>query len=90
MSLMVAMSAWRVPVKKERKALTLYKLTPEEAREFRIRAEEAVDNAPAAFRYNVWKGVNARLEEHGLEPIPKPDDLVEDDPLSVNVPPFGR
>ena len=53
-------------------------LSAEEAREFRIRAIEAVNNAPEAYRYNVWKGVNARLEERGLEPLPRPEGLVED------------
>ena len=53
-------------------------LTPEAAREFRERAEEAVYRAPEAFRYNVWKGVNARLQERGLEPIKRPEGLVEE------------
>lgn len=46
--------------------------------EFRERAERAVYQAPEAFRYNVWKGVNARLEERGLEPIPRPEGLIEE------------
>ena len=54
------------------------KLSDEEAKEFRARAEDAVNNAPEAYRYNVWKGVNARLEERGLEPLPRPEGLVED------------
>lgn len=82
MSVMVAMNAW-VSLKNDRRVNVRYKLSPEEAREFRIRAEEAVDNAPAAFRYNVWKGVNARLEERGLQPLPRPDDLVDEDPLGL-------
>ena len=53
-------------------------MTPEEAREFRERAEDAVSRAPEAFRYNVWKGVNARLQERGLEPIERPEGLVEE------------
>jgi len=53
-------------------------LTAEEARIFREKAEEAVYRAPEAFRFNVWKGVNARLAERGLEPIEKPEGLVED------------
>ena len=53
-------------------------MTAEEAREFRERAEEAVFRAPDAFRYNVWKGVNARLQERGLEPIERPEGLVDE------------
>ena len=53
-------------------------LTGEAAAEFRARAEEALANAPEAYRYNVWKGLNARLEERGLEPLPKPPDLPDD------------
>lgn len=50
-----------------------------EAAELRARAEEAVYKAPEQFRYDVWKGVNARLIERGIEPIEKPVDLGEDD-----------
>ena len=53
-------------------------LSDEEAIAFRERAIEAVNNAPEAYRYNVWKGVNARLAERGLEPLPRPEGLVED------------
>ena len=53
-------------------------MTADEAREFRERAEDAVFRAPEAFRYNVWKGVNARLQERGLEPIERPEGLVEE------------
>ena len=56
-------------------------LSDEEARVFRERAEEAVARAPEAYRYNVWKGVNARLEERGLEPLPKPAGMLEDEML---------
>lgn len=62
-------------VGKEKPRITL---TAEEAEEFRQRAEDAVYNAPEDFRYNVWKGVNARLAERGLEPIPRPEGLVEE------------
>ena len=55
-----------------------YHLTDEEAFQFRQRAEEAVNNAPEAYRYNVWKGVNARLAERGLDPLPRPEGLAED------------
>lgn len=58
-----------------------FRLSEEEAREFRARAEEAVARAPEPYRYNVWKGVNARLEERGLEPLPQPEDLSEDSSL---------
>ena len=58
-------------------------LTPKEAEDFRKRAEEAVYNAPFAYRYNVWRGVNARLKERGLEPIPKPFGMVEEDVLAI-------
>ena len=53
-------------------------MSAEAAEEFRQRAEEAVYRAPDNFRYNVWKGVNARLVERGLEPIPRPEGLVEE------------
>lgn len=53
-------------------------LTPEEAETFRAKAEDAVSRAPEAYRFNVWKGVNARLKERGLEPIPRPEGLVEE------------
>ncbi len=54
-------------------------LTPEEAADFRKRAEDAVYGAPEAYRNNVWRGVNARLKERGLEPIPMPLGMVEED-----------
>ena len=53
-------------------------LSDEEAQRFREKAEEAVYRAPEAYRYNVWKGVNARLEERGLAPIPRPEGLVDE------------
>ncbi len=53
-------------------------LSAEEAEAFRVKAEEAVYRAPEAFRYNVWKGVNARLAERGLEPLELPEGLVEE------------
>lgn len=53
-------------------------LSPEEAIEFRAKAEEAVYRAPDAYRYNVWKGVNARLAERGLEPIERPEGLIDE------------
>lgn len=53
----------------------LAKLTPEEAIRFREKAEDAVYRAPEQFRYNVWKGVNARLKERGLDPIEMPEGL---------------
>lgn len=57
---------------------TIPAMSAEEARRFREKAEEAVYRAPEAYRYNVWKGVNARLEERGLEPIERPEGLVEE------------
>ncbi len=53
-------------------------LSAEEAETFRIKAEEAVYRAPEAFRYNVWKGVNARLAERGLSPLDLPEGLTEE------------
>lgn len=53
-------------------------LSAEEAEAFRVKAEEAVYRAPEAFRYNVWKGVNARLAERGMEPLELPEGLVEE------------
>lgn len=55
-----------------------FALSEEAARAFRARAEESVRSAPPAFRYDVWRGVNVRLEERGLEPIPKPEGLPEE------------
>lgn len=52
-------------------------VSPEEAEELRMRAEEAVFNAPEAYRYHVWKGVNARLAERGIAPVEKPIGLEE-------------
>ena len=48
-------------------------LSPEEAVRFREKAEDAVYRAPEQFRYNVWKGVNQRLQERGLDPIELPE-----------------
>lgn len=53
-------------------------LSPEEAIIFRAKAEEAVYRAPESYRYNVWKGVNARLAERGLEPIERPEGLIDE------------
>lgn len=53
-------------------------MNEEEAIAFRAKAEEAVYRAPEAYRYNVWMGVNARLTERGLEPIPRPEGLQEE------------
>ena len=53
-------------------------MTEEEKARFREKAEDAVYRAPEAFRYNVWKGVNARLVERGLEPLERPEGLIED------------
>ena len=56
-------------------------LSADEAVAFRERAAEAVYRAPEAFRYNVWKGVNARLAERGLEPLPRPEGLRDEEPF---------
>lgn len=55
------------------------RLSQAEAIAFRERAEAAVAQAPEAYRYNVWKGVNARLNERGLEPLPRPEGLRDDE-----------
>ena len=52
-------------------------LTGEEAEDMRLKAAEAVDRAPEAYRYHVWRSVNARLTEMGVEPLEKPLDLPE-------------
>ena len=62
-------------------------LTPEEGAAFRRLAVDAVYSAPSAYQYNVWRGVNARLKERGLEPIPKPPGMVEEDAFAP--PRFG-
>lgn len=62
-------------------------LTPEEGAAFRRRAVDAVYSAPSAYQYNVWRGVNARLQERGLESIPKPTGMVEEDAFAP--PRFG-
>lgn len=54
-------------------------LSADVAEAFRNRAAEAVYRAPEAFRYNVWKGVNARLAERGLEPLPRPEGLRDEE-----------
>ena len=54
-------------------------LTGEEAEDMRLKAAEAVDRAPEAYRYHVWRSVNARLTEMGVEPLEKPLDLPEAD-----------
>ena len=54
-------------------------LSADEAAAFRARAVDAVYRAPEAFRYNVWKGVNARLAERGLEPLPRPEGLRDEE-----------
>ena len=54
-------------------------LTGEEAENMRLKAAEAVDRAPEAYRYHVWRSVNARLTEMGVEPLEKPLDLPEAD-----------
>lgn len=46
---------------------------------FRKRAEQVVFRAPEAFRYNVWKGVNQRLIERGIEPLQLPPGLSEEE-----------
>ena len=56
-------------------------LSAEEEEAFRNRAFEAVYRAPEAFRYNVWKGVNARLVERGIEPLPRPEGLRDEEPF---------
>jgi hypothetical protein len=53
------------------------RLTGDEAEAMRLRAAEAVDRAPEAYRYHVWRSVNARLGEMGVEPLEKPVDLPE-------------
>ena len=55
------------------------KKNADEAAAFRARAVDAVYRAPEAFRYNVWKGVNARLAERGLEPLPRPEGLRDEE-----------
>ena len=59
----------------------IVKMTDAEAEAFRLRAEDAVYNAPEAYRYNVWKGVNARLAERGLPPLEKP--IVLEEPVGI-------
>lgn len=63
-------------VEKEKEKESRYRISEDDALLFRLRAEEAVGNAPEVYRYSVWKGVNARLLERGLAPLPPPDGLV--------------
>jgi len=79
-----------VPIDKQgRTTGTMHSVTEATAAQaelFRSKAIEAVNNAPEAYRYNVWKGVNVRLEERGLEPLPRPEGLDKDSfdtPLTV-------
>jgi hypothetical protein len=57
-------------------------MSESEMEAFRKRAEEVVLRAPEAFRYNVWKGVNARLVERGIEPLQMPTGLSADEEFS--------
>lgn len=58
-------------------------LSPEEAAAFRRTAECAVYDAPKIYQYNVWRGVNDRLRERGLDPIPRPEGMVEEDAVLI-------
>ena len=55
------------------------RLSAAERDDFRLRAEIAVANAPEAYRYHVWRSVNAKLEDLGLEPLAKPEGMVEEE-----------
>lgn len=52
-------------------------------RDLRERAVESVRRAPESYRYSVWRGVNARLEEMGLELIEKPTGVTEEQPFGL-------
>lgn len=45
---------------------------------YRKRAGDACDRAPDNYRLDVWRGVNARLRERGMAPLPKPVALTAD------------
>ena len=49
-----------------------------EERAFRARAVEKLESAPANLRYELWKNLNARLVERGLEQLPVPADLLSE------------
>lgn len=46
--------------------------------EYRLLAEKSVEEAPQVYRYKVWKSVNARLNERGIETLEIPEGLIED------------
>ena len=71
-ALLVAQRA-KDSAEKEYAPIQKFTLSPEEAVRFREKAEDAVYRAPEQFRYNVWKGVNQRLQERGLDPIELPE-----------------
>jgi hypothetical protein len=64
------------------KPAVISSMSESEMEAFRKRAEEVVLRAPEAFRYNVWKGVNARLVERGIEPLQMPTGLSADEEFS--------
>jgi len=47
----------------------------QEEREFRDRASESLQRVPESHLYNAWLGVNARLRERGISPLPMPPQL---------------
>ncbi len=65
-------------VSSEEEATPTIALSAEEGRLFRQQAEESLAKAPAFYRYTIWKGLNARLQERGLDPLPRPDDLMDE------------
>ena len=53
------------------------RMSAEQAAEMRLKASEAVMQAPDAYRYHVWRSVNVRLKEMGIAPLEKPADMPE-------------
>ncbi len=45
-------------------------------REFRDHAAESLERAPESHLYQTWIGINARLHERGMAPLPAPPKLV--------------
>lgn len=50
----------------------------QEEREFRDKAVESLSRVPQSHLYQAWQGVNARLRERAMQPLPLPAPLAEE------------
>jgi hypothetical protein len=44
---------------------------------FNSKCKDRLLQTPDAFKYNVWRGLNSRLQERGMAPLPKPQGMIE-------------